>query len=87
MSEAGGLSALVPAGPQAAHIHALWLVMLAVCALVFAAVLGALAAALRRAPRGDETTAPDTNMLGRDEPAEALTERLGREALALLQLR
>ena len=84
MYEGGALSALVPAGQQAAHIHTLWLVMLTVCALVFAAVLGALAVAMRRAPRGDETTEPDTNMLGNDEPALRRAVSFGIAASAAL---
>ena len=88
MDEGSALSALVPAGPQAAHIHALWLVMLAVCALVFAAVIGALAIAMRRAPRGDETSEPDTNMLGSDEPAlrRAVTFGIAASAALLIAL-
>jgi len=49
---------LDPAGPQAAHIAELWWVTLAVCALVFVAVLAVLAWGLWRAPRGDPQTAP-----------------------------
>lgn len=59
--------ALQPAGPQAGHIHALWLLMLGVCALVFVAIVAALLVALRHAPRGDVTTAADTQALTRDE--------------------
>ena len=44
-------NALLPAGPQAAHIHLLWQVMLVVCTIVFAAVLAALAYALVRGRR------------------------------------
>jgi len=88
MDEGIALSALVPAGPQAAHIHTLWLVMLAVCALVFAAVLGALAIAMRRAPRGDETSEPDTSMLGNDEaaPRRAVTFGVAASAALLITL-
>jgi cytochrome c oxidase subunit 2 len=84
MNEAAALSALVPAGPQAAHIHTLWLVMLAVCSLVFAGVLGALAIALRRGRRGDGTNEPDTSMAGQDEPAIRRTVTFGVAASAAL---
>jgi cytochrome c oxidase subunit 2 len=60
---------LQPAGPQAGQIYALWLLMLAVCALVFVAVIAALAFALRRAPPGDPTTAPDVGASLRNERA------------------
>ena len=32
---------LAPFGPQAGHVHALWMLTLAVCTLVIAAVLAA----------------------------------------------
>ena len=58
---AGVQSALDPAGPQAARINDLWWLMLWTCAGVFAIVISALVAALRR---------------GRAQPAEdAETER------------
>ena len=44
-------NALLPAGPQAAHIHLLWQVMLVVCTGVFIAVLAALAYAVARGRR------------------------------------
>jgi len=44
-------NALLPAGPQAAHIHLLWQVMLVVCTIVFFAVLAALFLALARGRR------------------------------------
>ena len=53
------------AGPQGAHIGALWWLTIATCALVFAAVLVALGVALRRAPRADEASAPEVPV---DEP-------------------
>ena len=56
-----------PAGPQAAHIHGLWLLLLAVCTCVYVAVMAALLLGLARAKRGDETTAPDVASLARDE--------------------
>jgi len=59
--------ALTAAGPQAAHIAHLWNVMLAVCLVVFIAVMIALAAAVIRAPRGDSATPPDADALVREE--------------------
>ena len=55
-----------PAGPQAGHIHALWLLMLVVCTIVFVAVMTGVVLALRRASRGDLKSA-DTSVLARDE--------------------
>jgi cytochrome c oxidase subunit II len=48
-----------PAGPQAATLFQLWIAMLAVCVLVFIAVMAALALALWRAPRASAATAPE----------------------------
>jgi heme/copper-type cytochrome/quinol oxidase subunit 2 len=48
--------ALSPAGPQAAHIHALWTAMLAVCTIVFVAILLALGLVLWRTPRAGAST-------------------------------
>ena len=64
--------ALSPAGPQAAHIQDLWHVMLLVCTVVFAAVLGALIYALWRAPRSTAAAAPD---LADNLPRERRTTR------------
>jgi cytochrome c oxidase subunit 2 len=52
-------SVLDPAGPQAVHIAELWWLTVAVCAVVFVAVLVVLAWGLLRAPRADSTTTPD----------------------------
>ena len=60
--------ALEPMGPQAAHIAQLWWLTLAACAVVFIAILVALAIALRRAPRALETTPGDATPLHRAEP-------------------
>jgi cytochrome c oxidase subunit 2 len=49
---------LDPAGPQAAHIAELWWLTVAVCAVVFVAVLAVLAWGLWCAPRGDPRTPP-----------------------------
>jgi len=59
---------LAPFGPQAGHVHALWMLTLAVCTLVFAAVLAALLIALMRAGRSNAQSAPDLSALGRPEP-------------------
>ena len=58
----------VPAGPQAQALFDLWVVMLAVCTLVFIATMAALAFALWRAPRATQETAPDVSSLGGNEP-------------------
>lgn len=56
----GGLHDIqMPAGPQAAALFDLWMLMLAVCVAVFLAVMGALVAGLRRAPPATEKAAPD----------------------------
>jgi cytochrome c oxidase subunit 2 len=60
--------ALQPAGPAAAHIAALWWITVAICGLVFAAVLAAFLVALLRAPRADAATAPDLAPLSGPEP-------------------
>src|SRR5439155_1865850 len=54
--------------PQAATLFQLWIAMLAVCALVFVAVMAALAIALWRAPRATQATAPDLAPLTHGEP-------------------
>ena len=56
-----------PGGVQAAHIHLLWLVMLAVTTIVSAAVLIAFLIPLWRAPRGNEETPPDPEAPFREE--------------------
>lgn len=62
-------SALEPAGIQAAHIHELWRLTMAICGIVFVAVVAAVLIALRRAPRADAATPPDLSPLARPEPA------------------
>jgi cytochrome c oxidase subunit 2 len=74
------MNVLVPAGPQAAHIAALWWLTLAVCALVFITVLGALAWGLWRAPRGNLVTPPDTT------PAPDAEQRLRRRVTAAVAI-
>lgn len=62
---------LAPAGPQAAHIHALWQLMLAMCATVFVLVVAAAWIAVLRHRRG-ALGAPQ----GPDTPAQS--RRLSR---------
>jgi cytochrome c oxidase subunit II len=78
----------LPAGPQAAHIHDLWVIMLIVCSLVFAVVLVAFLIAVWRAPRATETTAPDVGAIRRPEPGSlfSVSAALGLSALGLLGL-
>ncbi|MFM0204905.1 cytochrome c oxidase subunit II [Paraburkholderia fungorum] len=58
---------LHPAGVQAAHIFTLWTITLAVCSLVFAAVLIVLLLAVMRAPRANHDDRPDLTSLDRPE--------------------
>jgi cytochrome c oxidase subunit 2 len=84
---AGMHDTLHPAGPQAGHIHALWLLMLGVCTFVFVAVMAALAIGVARARRGDEKTPADVASLVRDE--RKLRHRVGTAvalSIALLGL-
>jgi cytochrome c oxidase subunit 2 len=50
--------ALTSMGPQAGHLVDLWRLMLALCALVYVALMGALWWAMRRAPKADDATPP-----------------------------
>jgi hypothetical protein len=68
----GGLHDVqLPGGVQAEAIFHLWLVMLAVCALVFVAVMAALGLALWRAPRATRATPADVSSLMQAEPTVA----------------
>jgi cytochrome c oxidase subunit 2 len=58
---------LHPAGVQAAHIASLWWFTVAICAVVFVAILVGLFYALTRAPRADASTAPDMASMDRPE--------------------
>ncbi len=60
-------SALDPAGPQAGAIFGLWQFTLALCAIVFAAIVAAFLYALWRAPRADAGSTPDMIPLARPE--------------------
>jgi cytochrome c oxidase subunit 2 len=74
-AQAQAQSALAPAGVQATHILGLWHLTLAVCSLVFGAILIACFVALLRAPRADHKTPPDLSGIERSEP------RLGRPVI------
>ncbi|HJU22324.1 MAG TPA: cytochrome c oxidase subunit II [Casimicrobiaceae bacterium] len=68
----GGLHDVrMPGGVQAQAIVTLWHWLLPICAVVFVAVMVALVIALRRAPRADESTAPDVSSLTAREPQVA----------------
>ncbi len=56
-----------PMGPQAAHIHALWLLMLVVCSVVMLAVTVAVLLAVFRSRRADVTASADVAALTRNE--------------------
>lgn len=60
--------ALQAMGPQAGHIAWLWNVFLAICTLVFVAVMVALVLAVRRAPRADASAPPDLAVVNAAEP-------------------
>jgi cytochrome c oxidase subunit 2 len=47
---------LNPMGPQARHIYELWVLMLGVCGVVFAAIMVVLAIVILKRPRATETT-------------------------------
>jgi cytochrome c oxidase subunit II len=55
--------AIAPAGLEAANIMTLWHLLLAVCTLVFVAVLLAFVWALLRSPHADADTPPDLTSL------------------------
>jgi cytochrome c oxidase subunit 2 len=61
-----------PAGPQAAHIHDLWLLMLWICAIAFVATMTALGLAVFRSRRGDGRTPADVTMSAGSERAPFL---------------
>ena len=60
-------SALQPAGIQASHILDLWHLTVAICTLVFVAVLAVLGYVLWRAPRANAAAAADIAALSRPE--------------------
>lgn len=61
-------SALSPAGIQASRILDLWHLTLAVCCVVFAAILLACLIAMMRAPRANRATPADLIVAGHREP-------------------
>jgi cytochrome c oxidase subunit 2 len=79
---------LVAAGPQAAHVAWLWNYFLAVCTVVFVAVLVALLLALRRAPRIHSQEPPDLSTLNAPEPRlqRSVTTAVAITILGLLLL-
>lgn len=79
---------LNPSGPQAGHIYDLWILMLVVCTVVFAAIFIAFAIALVRAPRSTERTAPDLAAIRGDEPKTffAISVALALSAIGLILL-
>jgi cytochrome c oxidase subunit II len=68
----GAHDALVAAGPQSAHIGSLWNVVLAICTIVFCAILLGLVVAIWRSGRGDASTRADMSMPARHERAPYL---------------
>jgi cytochrome c oxidase subunit 2 len=80
--------ALQAFGPQSAHILDLWRFTLALCTLVFGAVLAAFLIALWRAPRGTPETPPDVSSFGQAEPRlqRRVATAVALSALGLLVL-
>jgi len=80
--------ALLPAGPQAAHIAWLWWFMLAVCGAALAAVLAAFGWALWHAPRATAATPPDITPLAVPEtgPRHAVQLALAVSTIGLVAL-
>src|SRR3954465_15479121 len=81
-------TSLLPAGPQAAHIHTLWNLMLMVCTVVFIAVLIALGIALWRGPRSKEDTPADIEVMARKEriPHMSVIAATGLSTMLLIVL-
>ena len=75
-----------PGGVQAQSVYHLWLILLAVCTIVFVAVMVALALALRRAPRALRDTRPAVELLERSEPFVARVVQIGVVVSAVLLL-
>jgi cytochrome c oxidase subunit II len=75
------------AGPQAARIEMLWSLLLVTCAITGVLVLAAVAVALWRAPRGNESTAPQTEPdAGRPLRRRTVTAAVALSAIALTGL-
>lgn len=79
---------LEPAGTQAAHIEQLWWLTVAICAVVFVAIMAAWLWALRRAPRATESTVADVAIAATPERGtrRAVTFAVAVSALGLLAL-
>jgi cytochrome c oxidase subunit II len=85
---AGSQDMLRATGVQAARIGELWNLTLAVCTVVFVAVLVALAIALWRTPSGDARTPADVSGLRRIErgPQRSVAAATGLSAVLLVLL-
>ncbi|HZZ92957.1 MAG TPA: cytochrome c oxidase subunit II [Usitatibacter sp.] len=79
---------LHPAGVQAGHIAHLWWFTVALCAVVFVAILAGLSYALWRAPRADARSAPDMASMDRPESGakRAVVTAVALSILGLLAL-
>jgi len=75
-------------GPQAGHVASLWNIFLAICTIVFVAVIAALVMALRRAPKIDVPEAPDLSTVNVPEPRlrRSVATAVGITILGLLVL-
>ena len=60
-------SIMAPLGPQAAHVLSLWNIFVAVCGVVFAAILAALLIVLWRHPRAGDAAPPDLSRVNQPE--------------------
>jgi cytochrome c oxidase subunit 2 len=80
--------ALAAMGPQAGHIATLWNIFLALCTLVFAAIIVALVLAVRRAPRAGSEAPPDLSTVNLPEPRlrRNVTTAVAVSTLGLLAL-
>ena len=78
--------ALDAMGPQSANFVGLWHIFLAVCTVVFGAVLAALLLALRRAPRIDVPVPPDLRTVNQPEPGPRRSVTVAVTASVLLLL-
>jgi cytochrome c oxidase subunit II len=76
------------AGPQAARIESLWWLTLAMCTVVFAAILVAVALAVMRKRHGAAATPPDLSFITRKERGAevAVVASLGVSLLGLIVL-
>jgi cytochrome c oxidase subunit II len=76
------------AGPQAARIESLWWLTLAICLVVFIAILVAVGVAIMRAPRGGPATPPDLSFLTvKERGAEiAVISAVGLSTIGLVVL-